>query len=114
MSPAFLYNLINPGMDVGSNFETPIRLVSNVGICSWEKMPYYWQDYTRWPTEDAWAEAPMYRVNSTYSYQYLYANTTQGIESLKNWLAAGNLAIVGIDAIDNLWNYQAKIALTKT
>ncbi|NLF87353.1 C1 family peptidase [Candidatus Bathyarchaeota archaeon] len=108
MSPAFLYNLINPGMDVGSNFETPIRLVSNVGICSWEKMPYYWQDYTRWPTEDAWAEAPMYRVNSTYSYQYLYANTTQGIESLKNWLAAGNLAIVGIDAIDNLWNYTGK------
>lgn len=105
MSPAFLYNLINTGADVGSDFETPIRLVSNVGICSWEKMPYYWQDYTRWPTEDAWAEAPMYRANSTYSYQYLYTNTTQGIESLKNWLAAGNPAIIGIDAIDNLWKY---------
>lgn len=108
MSPAFLYNLINTGSDVGSDFETPIRLVSNVGICSWEKMPYYWQDYTRWPTEDAWAEAPLYRANSTYSYQYLYANTTQGIESLKNWLSAGNPAIVGIDAIDNLWNYTSK------
>jgi hypothetical protein len=105
MSPAFVYNLINPGNDVGSDFETPIRLVSNVGVCSWAKMPYYWQDYTRWPTEDAWTEAPVYRANSTYSYQYLYTNTSLGVESLKNWLAAGNLAIVGIDAIVNLWNY---------
>ena len=108
MSPAFVYNLINPGIDVGSDFETPIRLVANVGICSWANMPYYWQDCTRWPTEDAWAEAPLYRANSTYKYQYLYANTSQGIESLKNWLSAGNLAIVGIDAIDNLWNYTGK------
>ncbi len=105
MSPAFVYNLINPGNDVGSGFETPIRLVSNVGVCSWAKMPYYWQDYTRWPTEDAWTEAPLYRCNSTYRYQYLYVNTSQGVESLKNWLSAGNLAIIAIDAYDNLWNY---------
>lgn len=105
MSPAFVYNLINLGEDMGSDFETPIRLVSNVGICSWQNMPYYWQDCARWPTEAAWAEAPLYRSNSTYSYQYLYANTTEGVESLKNWLAAGNLAIIAIDATDNLWNY---------
>ncbi len=105
MSPAFVYNLINGGEDVGSDFETPIRLVSNVGICSWQNMPYYWQDCTRWPTEAAWTEAPLYRSNSTFSYQYLYANTTQGLESLKNWLAAGNPAIIAIDAYDNLWNY---------
>lgn len=112
MSPAFVYNLINFGMDIGSDFETPIRLVSNVGICSWQNMPYYWQDYTRWPTEAAWAEAPLYRANSTYSYQFLYANTTTGVDSLKNWLAAGNLAIIAIDATDNLWNYTThKIAL---
>jgi hypothetical protein len=69
MSPAFVYNLINGGVDEGSDFETPIRLVCNVGICSWQNMPYYWQDYQRWPTEAAWAEAPLYRSNSTYSYQ---------------------------------------------
>jgi hypothetical protein len=105
MSPAFVYNLINSGSDVGSDFETPIRLVSNVGVCSWENMPYNCLDCTSWPSEAAWTEAPLYRANSTYSYQYLYTNTSQGVESLKNWLAAGNLAIIGIDAIDNLWNY---------
>jgi hypothetical protein len=107
MSPAFVYNLINAGVDMGSTFESAIRLVSNVGICSWDKMPYDTYDYSRWPTEDAWAEAPLYRADSTYDYQYLYANTTQGVESLKNWFAAGNLALVGVPAIDNLWNYTS-------
>jgi hypothetical protein len=64
-------------------------------------MPYDTYDYTRWPSEDAWAEAPLYRADSTYNYQYLYANTTQGVESLKNWLAADNLAVVAIHALDN-------------
>ena len=106
MSPAFVYNLINGGTDAGSDFETPIRLLCNVGTCSWQNMPYYWQDYTRWPTENAWAEAPLYRSNSTYSYQYLYANSSQGVTSLKNWLAADNLAVIGIDAYDNLMNFH--------
>jgi hypothetical protein len=103
MSPAFVYNLINGGIDQGSDFETPIRLVCNVGICSWANMPYYWQNYTRWPSETAWAQAPLYRSNSTYSYQYLYSDTNQGIVNLKSWLAAGNLAVTAIDATDNLY-----------
>ncbi|HEY9760075.1 MAG TPA: hypothetical protein V6C97_33270 [Oculatellaceae cyanobacterium] len=107
MSPAFIYNLINGGNDVGSDFETPIRLACNVGVSSWAKMPYYWQDCTRWPTEEAWTEAPLYRSNNTYSYQYLHVNTTQGIDSLKNWLAAGNLAVIGLDASNNLLNFTA-------
>ncbi len=104
MSPAFLYNLINSGTDGGSTIEAPIELVDNVGICSWQNMPYYWQDYQRWPSETAWAQAPIYRSNSTFSYQYLYVNSTQGVTSLKNWLAADNLAILAIDATDNLQN----------
>ena len=104
MSPAFIYNLVNNGTDGGSDFETPIRLVCNVGICSWQNMPYYWQDHLRWPSENAWAEAPLYRSNSTFGYQYLYVNSTQGVTSLKNWLAADNLAIIGVDAYDNLLN----------
>ncbi|HSV49211.1 MAG TPA: C1 family peptidase [Candidatus Acidoferrales bacterium] len=107
MSPAFVYNLVNGGRNIGSDFETPIQLLCNVGVSSWAKMPYYWQDCQRWPTEEAWAEAPLYRCNSTYSYQYLHVNTTQGIESLKNWLAAGNIAVIGIDASNNLVNFNA-------
>jgi hypothetical protein len=105
MSPAFIYNLINNGTDGGSDFETPIQLVSNVGISSWQNMPYDWQDYQSWPSENAWAQASLYRSNSTFGYQYLYVNTTQGATSLKNWLAEDNLATIAIDAYDNLLNF---------
>jgi hypothetical protein len=104
MSPAFIYNLLNNGADGGSTLEAPIQLVNNVGICSWQNMPYYWQDCLRWPSENAWAQAPLYRSNSTFGYQYLYVNSTQGVTSLKNWLAADNLAIFGIGAYDNMLN----------
>lgn len=104
MSPAFVYNLINNGTDGGSTIEAPIQLVNSVGICSWQNMPYYWQDYQRWPSENAWAQAPLYRSNSTFGYQYLYVNSTQSVTSLKNWLAADNLAIIAVDAYDNLLN----------
>lgn len=50
MSPAFLYNLINGGVDSGSDFETAIELVCNVGISSWQTMPYDQSNYTVWPS----------------------------------------------------------------
>ncbi len=105
MSPAFVYNLINGGEDVGSDLETPIRLVCNVGISSWETMPYHWQNFTQWPTQAAWAEAPLYRSDPDFGYHYLYTDTSAGLDSLKEWLAAGNLAVIAVDATDNLWNY---------
>ncbi|MCW3999308.1 MAG: hypothetical protein NWE93_03620 [Candidatus Bathyarchaeota archaeon] len=106
MSPAFVYNLINKGRDKGSSFEDAVNLVCNVGISSWQKMPYYLQDYQRWPSESAWTEAPLYRSNSTYGSHYLYANTPTAIESLKNWLSAGNLAVIAVDATDNLYTLK--------
>ncbi len=110
MSPAFVYNLVNGGENEGSNFEEAIQVICNVGISSWQKMPYTVSnplvpsDYRTWPSEAAWTEAPSYRCNNSYSYQYLYANTDEGISSLKNWLASGNLALIAVDAYqyDNL------------
>ena len=104
MSPAFIYNLINDGVDAGSSFQDAIRLICNIGVSSWQNMPYNASDDTTWPTEAAWTEAAMYRGNNTYGYQYLYANTDEGITNLKNWLAAGNLAVIAVDAdqYDNL------------
>ncbi len=104
MSPAFIYNLINEGVDLGSSYQKAIQLVCNIGISSWQKTPYDPLDDTTWPSEGAWAEAPFYRSNSSYGYQYLYVNSSEGIESLKNWLASGNLAVIAVDAdqYDNL------------
>ena len=98
MSPAFIYNLINGGRDNGTSFDDAINLVSYVGVSSWQKMPYTQSNCTAWPSEAAWTDAPLYRANSTFGYQYLYANTNAGVVSLKNWLAAGNLGLIAVDA----------------
>ena len=102
MSPAFVYNLMNNGTDSGGSMEGPIMIMCSIGVSSWQNMPYDQNNCTWWPSEAAWAEAPYYRSNSTYSYQYIFANQTDGITNLKNWLAAGNVATFAIDAYDNI------------
>ena len=97
ISPSFIYNLINGGVDDGSTFVDAINLVRGIGACSWEKMPYNPTNYTSWPSEDAWREASLYRGNSS-SYEILNLDTDEGLASLKNWLASGNLAVIGVDA----------------
>ena len=96
MSPAFLYNLINGGSDSGSWPYDAINLIYNIGICSWEKMPYLQSDYISWPSEDAWTEATLYRGNASV-YYFMGLSTDQGVANLKNWIAAGNLASITVD-----------------
>jgi hypothetical protein len=97
ISPAFIYNLINGGEDEGSSFYEAIRLVCFVGASSWEKMPYNPADYTTWPSEESWTEAAFYRGNSS-GYQTMSVDSDSGLSNLKNWIASGNLAIIGVDA----------------
>jgi hypothetical protein len=105
ISPAFVYNLINNGLDGGSSFYNAIQLTCFIGASSWEKMPYNRLDYTSWPSEAAWTEAPYYRGNSS-GYQYMNINTDADLEKLKNWLASENLATIAVDGnkFSNLTN----------
>jgi hypothetical protein len=98
MSPDFLYHLVNGGIDSGTTFEDVVKAACFIGISSWQKMPYNPVDHSSWPSEPAWIEAMLYRADSEASYQYLYANTDAGLTDLKNWLAAGNLAAIAVDA----------------
>ncbi|MCW4025198.1 MAG: C1 family peptidase [Candidatus Bathyarchaeota archaeon] len=96
MSPAFIYNLVNNGVDGGSNFQTAIQLVCSIGECSWASMPYNQEDFLTWPSEAAWAEAPLNRGSG--GYQYINLNTDAGLGNVKDLLASGNLAIIAMDA----------------
>ena len=98
MSPEFLYNLVNGGIDSGTTFEAAIDAACFIGISSWQKMPYNPYEHASWPSEAAWTEAMLYRGDSETGYEYLYANTDDGLINLKNWLAAGNLAVIAVDA----------------
>jgi hypothetical protein len=97
MSPAFIYNLINNGVDDGSSYRDAMNLVCFVGDCSWEKMPYTTSTYTAWPSEAAWTEAAFYRGNSS-GFQTMDVNTLSGLDNLKNWIASGHLATISVDA----------------
>jgi hypothetical protein len=98
MSPAFIYNLINNGLDGGSTFRDAINLVCSIGVSSWKKMPYNPSDYASWPSQEAWSEAPFYRGNSSSGYEHLWLSQDQGLTSLKNWIASGHLAMISVDA----------------
>ncbi len=97
MSPKFVYNLIDGGTDNGGSLEAAIGVVCSIGISSWQKMPYSHVDFSTWPAEPAWAEAPYFRGNAS-DFQYLNLNSSAGIQSLKNLLAGGTLVSIGIDA----------------
>lgn len=98
-SPDFLYHLINWGFDYGSSFEDAIDVIAQIGAATWAKMPYDPRDHSRWPSEDAWKEAPFYRGHSN-SYEYLELVSDEDILDLKNLLASGELAVIAIDASD--------------
>ena len=96
ISPAFIYNLQNGGEDNGLAFSSAINLICSVGVCSWEKMPYTQADYTSWPTELAWTEAPLNRGDNG-GYQWMDLSTDQGLANLKSWLASDHLVTIGVD-----------------
>jgi C1A family cysteine protease len=116
MSPAFVYNLINSGEDGGASFYDAIKLVCGVGASSWKNMPYNQADYSSWPSQIAWTEAPQYRGNSN-GYQYMSLNSDQGITNLKYLLASGNLASINVDSdkfsvftANDIWTFDNYIS----
>ena len=74
-----------------------MNLVCNVGVCTWKTMPYVADNYTLWPSEQAWAEAPLYRGDAGAGYQYIDLTTDAGLANLKSWLASQNLASIHVD-----------------
>ena len=97
MSPDFLYHQVNDGMDTGSYYSDNIYVCQRTGICSWEEMPYDDDNHTRWPSEEAWREAPLYRSESDSTY-WMYTTSNSTIKDLKEWVDDGNLATISINA----------------
>ena len=100
MSPEFVYHLINAGTDNGSYYTDATRVIENIGISSWESMPYSDSNYTSWPSETAFREAADFRsatYNGSTGY-YISIQSSDDIEALKNIIADGYLVTVSIDA----------------
>ena len=103
-SPDFTYNQTNKGVDNGSSHSSVISIITRLGGVSWGTMPYTIDDYTSWPSEQAFREAPLYRGKevaksywSDYSAGYFIIKDDSDIDLLKRILAAGYLVSTSIN-----------------
>jgi C1A family cysteine protease len=101
LSPAFLYNQINGGLDNGSSFEANFSILTTQGQPRMRFMPYSDLDWLSQPSAQAKADAANFKVAN---YGVLVApGQTQpipnDINTFKLWLDSGNPLVIGI-AVD--------------
>ncbi|MDD3671741.1 MAG: InlB B-repeat-containing protein [Sphaerochaetaceae bacterium] len=103
ISPAFIYNLSNGGMDEGMIYHEALELLSEIGSASWNTMPYVGTEdvyISTWPGSDAWREAPLYRsAIETKVTDYVHiVLKDDDIEFIKSLIAQHIPVTVSVDA----------------
>jgi len=89
MSPAYIYNQIHlptGGCYIGDAF----NLIQDQGTCRDYLMPYDASDDTTQPNQNQTKNAALYEA------KYYYNLTSGNVNSLRNWLASGDLAVLAI------------------
>lgn len=89
-SPAFIYNSLNGGEDNGLYLDDAFNFVQNFGACKMSYMPYDQDDYNTLPSERAMSNALNYKAKTMYSLD------PGNVDTLKNWVASGDCAVIGI------------------
>ncbi len=87
-SPRFTYNMINNGVDWGSNHLTAFWLLTTTGGATYADFPYDAVDYKSWPTTaSVWREALNYRMMDCGTV--LAIDTAVGLANAKQMLTDG-------------------------
>jgi alpha-tubulin suppressor-like RCC1 family protein len=106
-STAYTYKLLRHGPQAGAN---PLEVAQNMvdfGACDWQTMPYNDTISTvTWPEEQYWRAALPWRARAAGLIEDLHLS--QGLQTLKAHLAAGDLACIALDASPNLFGYPGK------
>jgi hypothetical protein len=102
-SPSFVYNHINGGMDYGAFFEDAFKLLLENGCATYKDFPYTTY-INKWPSEQIYFDALKYRSNEFF---YIDASNLTGIQQLKQHIADGHVAVLGIDVFPNFDNIAA-------
>ncbi len=110
-SPTFLFSLLNQGNDGGSDVLDVMAGLRDLGCCALSKTPNYWSDYTTWPSEEAWIDALKRRTATCRVIGTESGATEEDIEAMKQHLANGNIAVVGLAAYTGWsgWTGEDKI-----
>lgn len=106
MSPDFIYSQINDGGNNPSAYLDACNLIVTTGVCTWENMPYSYDDFTKYPDEAAWRDAAKNRSRymDSENVYYLKCENDENIETLKNLLRDGYLITIAVNSAkyDNL------------
>lgn len=88
-SPAFLYNLINNGQNVGTSFVDACEIAKEYGLCTWQAMPYQPNNWVTKPNASQFEAAKKFKIE-TYRRLDLSDPTT----SIKAQLLGGLPVII--------------------
>jgi C1A family cysteine protease len=108
-SPAFIYNAIKVSdCQSGSYFEDALSRLQNVGISSWNDMPYSETHCDTQPSSVAIDNAKCAKITS---YQYIYhKNMTFSIDTLKNYLTNNQPIVVGVTIYNGFDGQYSRLA----
>jgi hypothetical protein len=95
LSPAWTYNKVNGGRDLGSSLVDNFDILLDWGSATMATMPYTDDDYLEWGSASAFREAPLHRALEYFILEY---NGEPTIDSIKNLLLDGTPVTFGIDA----------------
>ena len=103
MSPSWIYNQINGGIDGGSTYLDAADLIFNLGAASWNTVPYSGTDYTSWPSVAGDREAPLYRgakpLDAEWGMHYVLNVTTDAQIAILKTLLSSNIPVsISVDA----------------
>lgn len=97
-SPKWTYNFINYGTNGGSSWFSTYRVLEKHGAATWEEFPYVGSaddplNYRAWCLDpEVWENAIQHRTNPL---EYLYIDSIDGFEQLKQLLINGYVLIFG-------------------
>ncbi len=118
-SPAFVYNQVNNGVNQGTTFTDAFMILSNMGVVSWDEMPYspdpanYYSsdniDFASLPEKEDYKNAAKNRANS-YSHVCGTGETAcndTNIIQLKTLLSNGDLFVFAMNVDATFQGYNA-------
>ena len=106
-SPAFIYNLIHVEGDNGSYFDDAFNVLNTLGCSSLAVMPYDENDYTTWPSKQAFIDAMKRKTtlpSNGYYENYIVLDSDTDLDSVKQLLLNGDVVVFGISVYDNYYN----------
>lgn len=108
-SPAYIYNPLAGGQNVGIYIQRALTRMETEGACTWDKMPWSESDITTQPSSEA-TEQGRNHENGTFRIERWDPITVRNINDVKNRLAAMRPVIIAayVDVSDNgTWDVNA-------